>query len=420
MTSYRRRLVGGWSLARLQICFLILGVLVWTAIAVGQSISPRVDQLRALYDLAMKERAPSLRLLATKVVTQEPLNTETLESQAELIAESFTPLGEGQEEVFVDETAKAMDALSANEYCARVYREQEWYNGVLYRYDQTVLPGMETSRLAEVDGFLRSYVQLGDIWSGDYRTYFLHHGVRMAQKDDRESGLRAPLGLGDGNRLPVDVRKILLAGLGSQSSEGEIAFDAEKSMRLATEGEGGVLLSLLLRDDGFRYEILEPSRPHSLRLSLDLDSRMEAVERLELFAVDGKLIYRDERNGQSGHGFPQRWMNVRLTPEGYVTNEVIFLEVEMNPEIPKDLFEFRPPESYSIYEGDRMIRNVMFGGDRLPIDSFQEVRADRHTENVESLVWKDRKVLMFRALYVIFLLLGLFSFSRLLRSRAGR
>ncbi len=208
--------------------------------------------------------------------------------------------------------------------------------------------------------------------------------------------------------------------MGVRLPVGDIVFDSEKAMRLATEGEEGVRLVLGRRDNGLRFNLVEVGRPSARpRVQLDFDPMITEIHGVELRNAEGALVYRDERRGRLAHGYPREWINVRLTPEGFVTNQVTFIEVEMTPKFPEGLFEFSPPESYSVYDGDRMTRNLMFGGKRLPMDQVVSVRSDPSAEASAGRIWAQRKTWLARGLYLLCLGIGGISLLRFVWRRSA-
>ncbi len=227
----------------------------------------------------------------------------------------------------------------------------------LYREDS-----VRSSQVEEINPeteYKTTYVNSGDPEKGDFTSFKYSHDTKTAFIDDKKTSRWKNPEIHFAPSLGFQISLVLRVVLGKKknnSKANELIPDPEKIKQI-TKGEHPDFL-VSVRSDTYgkhlvdRFAISAADSPGKALFVINCDrSDYSRMYQCELHDPSGKVVVIEERDGFFDSGFPRFWKkSVYSSGQEVVSENYVFANVTVNPNLPKDIFTFSPHENYGVVD----------------------------------------------------------------------
>jgi len=203
-----------------------------------------------------------------------------------------------------------------------------------------------------------TYVNLGDKRKGDYTSFAYYHANKTARiTNNRNSmwaqsdiiGMLAPPGIFITFQRQIGVNK-------GTTSQPIFVPDPNKIQKITSTGilAGNRRLTIgpdpNNPDSRDRIEIKDPNSPGGIVLICERKDYSRVYYSDIRNPLTGKLLVTKECSNFDAQGFPHNATVIKFDMDGNLKEKEVYTieKVELNPDIPDEVFEFRPPEGYDV------------------------------------------------------------------------
>ena len=332
----------------------------------NQNTLPTEEQAHKLAAAAWQERAHSIDLTLYVEITWPPKPAEQIRQEVEEFFEKeIAALGENPPPVLLQRTKESIELnirrrMEAQRF-PRLIKKRIRISGHNHRVDQVIAePGKQLKPNTPFDS---TYVNVGPRDSADFFSFHYYHKVQHATIQDKSGW-----GLTDPPRfalLPAGVSSSLRASLGvNEGTDTKPAFipDPNKIQQFTRTGILTVSTEELsvniaphpsTPDAKDRIAIRYPKLASGGTILICDRNDYSRVHHLE-FSVPGSNspLYVRECSNFDSEGFPRDITEIQYGKDGNLKEKSVYtiLQVHLNPSIPDEVFEFRPPEGYKVMD----------------------------------------------------------------------
>lgn len=337
---------------------------------------PTKEQVTKLATTACKERPHSIDVTLYKEITKPP---KSVEEFRQMFEDAFAK-GEGRPKENLSPAELEMrnrdiqlnvERSVKEQKVGRKIKERVRISGHRQRIDQVLgwpkmvlLQGTpyEEVRPEVVLGpntpYEMTHVNLGDKRKGDYTSFAYYHYNKAAQITNNRNSMWAQSDI-IGMLAPPGISITLQPQLGvnkGTTSQPIFVPDPNKMQKITSTGilAGNQRLAIVRDpnnpDSRDRIEIKDPNYLGGIVLICD----REDYSRIYYYEIRnpllGRLLMTRECSNFDAQGFPHNATVIKFDMDGNLTEKEVYRVegVELNPVIPDEVFEFRPPAGYDV------------------------------------------------------------------------
>jgi len=359
----------------LRTAVLFLACISWYAKTAPSSV-PTEKQVTKLAAAAWKEPVHTIDVTLYKNVTKPPKSVEELRR----IFEDAFNKGKGRPKENLSPAELEMRNRNIQLNVEREVKEQEVgrkikerirISGHRQRIDQVLgwpkmvlLQGTpyEEVRPEVVLGpntpYEMTHVNLGDKRKGDYTSFAYYHTSKTAQITNKRNSMWAKSDIIE-LLSPIGISIIFQRHLGVNKgtiSQPIFVPDPNKIQKVISTGILSDNERLFIipdpnkPDSRDRIEIKDPNSPGGIVLICDREDYSRVYYSEIRNPLTGKLLVTKECSNFDAQGFPHNAIIIKFDMDGNLKEKEVYTieEVELDPNIPDDVFEFRPPKGYDV------------------------------------------------------------------------
>lgn len=359
----------------LKTAVLLLACIPWYAKAVPSSV-PTEEQVTKLAAAAWKEPVHSIDITLYKEITKPP---KSVEEFRQMFEDAFAK-GEGRpkENLSPAELEMRNKDIQLNverevklQEAGRKIKERVRISGHRQRIDQVLgwpkmvlLQGTpyEEVRPEVVLGpntpYEMTHVNLGDKRKGDYTSFAYYHDNKTARITNNRNSMWAQSDI-IGMLAPPGISITLQPQLGvnkGTTSQPIFVPDPNKMQKVTSTGilAGDRRLAICPDpnnpDSRDRIEIKDPNYLGGIVLICDKEDYSRVYYSEIRNPLTGKLLVTKECSNFDAQGFPHNATVIKFDMDGNLKEKEVYTieRVELNPNIPEEVFEFKPPEGYDV------------------------------------------------------------------------
>ena len=205
-----------------------------------------------------------------------------------------------------------------------------------------------------------THVNLGDERKGDYTSfaYYHYHNNKSALITNKRNSMWAKSDIIE-LLAPPGISIIFQRHLGlnkGTTSQPIFVPDPNKIQKVTSTGilSGNQRLSISPDpnnpDSRDRIEIKDPNSPGGIVLICERKDYSRVYYSEIRNPLTGKLLVTKECSNFDAQGFPHNATVIKFDMDGNLKEKEVYTieKVELNPDIPDEVFEFRPPEGYDV------------------------------------------------------------------------
>ncbi len=375
---------GRHQLRRANVCgflFLIVGAAWIVATGLGAARTQGVDRargkIRRLLQEVWKEPPSSMDIEFFQKLVYPPRSKEDVQRQIKSLFESMRdntwvigPNGRavkdrGDDESWRESFELTLQAALALEGKPRYFRKRIRYTdgGRFYRED---LARQTEATFGKETPWTETYVNVGPDADGYYESYVYYHKL---QKADRMAGESQPFWdvdhvwrigtVGEPTRAMLrgfTCKTLSLLATLIRRDKRRLQPDEDKLSALINGTHP--LLTITIEEDSLkgrptdRYEVKLRGLPYPSAVIYTASDDVTRVYRSEAHDPrSGRTLMVCESESFDESGFPRTWREVTYRESGeQVVDERQIVRVVRDPEIPREVFEFRPPKGFLVGE----------------------------------------------------------------------
>jgi hypothetical protein len=204
-----------------------------------------------------------------------------------------------------------------------------------------------------------THVNLGDKRKGDYTSFAYYHANKTARITNNRKSMWAKRDIIELSGLPLGLSIILRSQLGvnkGTTSQPVFVPDPNKIQKITSTGilAGNQRLAIGRDpnnpDSRDRIEIKDPNHPGGTVLICDRKDYSRIYYYEIRNPLTGRPLVARECSKFDAEGFPYKATVINFDMDGTLKEKEVYRieRVELNPVIPDEVFEFRPPEGYDV------------------------------------------------------------------------
>jgi hypothetical protein len=358
----------------LRTAVLFLACISWYAKTAPSSV-PTEEQVTKLAAAAWKERPRSIDVTLYKEITTPPKSVEEFRrmfedafNKTERPKENLPPqeleIRNRNIQINVERSVKEQEAGRKIKERIRISGHRQRIDQVLGWPKMVLLQGTpyEEVRPEVVLGpntpYEMTLVNLGDKRKGDYTSFAYYHYGKTAQITNKRNSmwaksdiieLLAPPGISIIFRLHLGLNK-------GTTSQPIFVPDPNKIQKVTSTGIlfDNQRLSIIpdpnKPDSRDRIEIKDPNSPGGIVLICERKDYSRVYHSEIRSSLNGNLMVTKECSNFDAQGFPHNAIIIQFDMDGNLEEKEVYTieKVELDPNIPDEVFEFRPPEGYDV------------------------------------------------------------------------
>jgi hypothetical protein len=201
--------------------------------------------------------------------------------------------------------------------------------------------------------FESTFVDLGERPQGDIKAFSYHHDRKIANIDT--NGWKASH-IEDLTGIPSMISIGLRVITGTKTSSGLYIPDMDKLEKLKRTGVllDRFRLTIVADPDASatrdRVELRDPDYAGGTVFICDRNDYSRIYSARSYLPATGQLSYMRECGNFDSQGFPRNITEIQYDKDGNLKEKSVYtiLQVQLNPSIPDEVFEFNPPEGYKV------------------------------------------------------------------------